>query len=168
MEELEHPLDMTVLKVQDRVSGYSSLNPESIDKLMTLEDFSELGPQLRKSVLGDYLPSPFWLVAEVDGSAIIVTHQWVVSIHGDSLVHCISALMKYRNAFAKVLDTSVVGEIQTPIASNTGPLREHVIRRENTRRSRNYRGKALWLLAGGILGMILGILGNVIAGGVIQ
>ena len=42
MEENNNPLSMTLLEVQDRVSGYLSLDTETIEKLMASEDFTEL------------------------------------------------------------------------------------------------------------------------------
>ena len=168
MEQPEHRLGMTVLEVRDSVSGFLSLEKETIAKLMASEDFSVLDTQLRKSVLGDYLPSPSWLVAEVDDSGVMVTHQWVVSVYGDSLAHCISALMKYRNAVATELGATVVGKIGSPIARNTGPLREQVVRREKCKRIRSRISKVGWLLAAGIVGMVLTTLGNAIVSGVLQ
>ena len=165
MEETDHPLGMTVLEVQDCVSRYSSLDIETIGKLMASDDFRELTPSLQQSVLGQLIPSPSWLTAEVDRCAILVTDRWTVSIHGDSHAHCISALMKYRNAIAAVLDSTVVGEVRAPIAVNTGPLHEQVARRQRRRRFRNYGSKVGWLLVGGIIGMVLGILGDAIVGG---
>ena len=165
MEETDHPLGMMVLEVQDSVSGYLSLDTETIEKLMASEDFRELTPSLQQSVLGQLIPSPSWLTAEVDGCAVLVTDRWTVSIHGDSHAHCISALVKYRNAVATALDSTVVGEIRAPIAGNTGPLHEQVARRQKRRRFRYYGSKVGWLLVGGVIGMVLGILGNAIVGG---
>ena len=106
-----------------------------------------------------------WLAAEVDGCAMIITHRWSVSIHGDSLAHCVSALMKYRNAIATALGSTVVGEVIAPIAENTGPLHEQVARRQRRKRFRNFANKVGWLLAAGIVGTLFAILGNAIIGG---
>ena len=165
MAESSHPLRMTVLEVQDTVTGYESLNEEVIQRLMTAEDFGTLPPDMQRRVLGQMIPSSSWLVAEVDGAAILVTNQWVVSIHGDSLVHCVAALVKYRNAVATQLASTVLGEIQTPVVENTGPLREVVRRRENENRFRDNVRRAVWMLAGTIVGFALTKLVGVFVGG---
>lgn len=165
MEDSNHPLGMTVLEIQDSVVGYEYLNEEVIQRLMTSEDLSALPPDLQRRVLGQMIPSPSWLVAEVDGSAVLVTNQWVVSIHGDSLAHCIAALVKYRNAVATRLDTTVTGELHTPFVENTGPLSEVATRREQERRFRDYVKMASWTFAGAVAGFVLTMLGRLLIGG---
>ena len=169
MEESNHPLGMTVLEVQDTVVGYESLNEEVIRKLMAAEDLCTLPPSLQRRVLGQMITVPSSLVAEVSGAAILVTNQWVVSIHGDSLVHCVAALVKYRNAVATQLAATVTGEVQTPVAENTGPLQEMVTRRETLRdkrrRLREYVKAAGWAFASAVAGALLGVLGTVLLGG---
>ena len=165
MEESNPPLGMTVLETQDTVTGYESLQEEVVQRLMAAEGFSILPPSLQRRVLGQMIPSPSWLVAEVGGSAILVTNQWVVSIHGDSLLHCVAALVKYRNAVATELAATVVSELQTPVIENTGPLRDVVIRREKEGRFRVNVEKVGWMLAGAVAGSVLTMLGNVLVGG---
>ena len=165
MKESSHPLGMTVLEMQDTVAGYESLNEDVIRRLMTAEDFSALPPSLQRRVLGQMIPSPSWLVAEVGGSAILVTNQWVVSIHGDSLVHCVAALVKYRNAVATELAATVIGNIQTPVVENTGPLSEVVKRRETEVRFRDNAKNVGWMLVGAVVGSVLAMLGGVLVGG---
>ena len=169
MEESNHPLGMTVLEVRDTVAGYESLNEEVIRRLMAAEDLRTLPPSLQRRVLGQMITVPSSLVAEVSGAAILVTNQWVVSIHGDSLVHCVAALVKYRNAVATQLAATVTGEVQTPVAENTGPLQELVTRRETLRdRRRRLRENvkaAGWAFASAVAGAVLGVLGTVLLGG---
>lgn len=165
MEESNHPLGMTVLEMQDTVAGYESLNEEVIKRLMAAEDFSALPPSLQRRVLGQMIPLTSWLVAEVGGSAILVTNQWVVSIHGDSLVHCVAALVKYRNAVATELAATVIGDLQTSVVENTGPLSEVVKRRETERRFRDKVKKVGWVLVGAVAGYVLAMLGGVLVGG---
>ena len=165
MEESSHRLGMTVLEIRDTVKGYESLDEEVIQRLMNAEGFCPLTPDLQMRVLGQLVRSPSWLVAEVGGTAILVTNQWIVSIHGDSLAHCVVTLMKYRNAIANELETSVTGEIQTPFAENTGPLQEVVRRRERQGRDRDKLSKVGWMLGGAVAGTMLTIIVNVLTGG---
>ena len=165
MEEINNSLGMTLLGVQDRVPGYLNLDTETIEKLMASEDFTELTLSLQQSILGHGIPSHLWIAAEVDGCAMIVTNRWSVSIYGDSLAHCVSAFMKYRNAIATALDSAVVGEVIAPIVENIGPLHKQVVSRQRKRRFRNYVSKVGWLLAAGIVGTLFAILGNAIIGG---
>ena len=162
MEESNHPLGMKVFEIQDTVAGHKSLTEAVIQRLMTAEDFSPLPPNLQRRVFGHMIPTPSWLVAEVSGAAIIVTNQWVVSIYGDSLFHCIAALVKYRNAVATVLVTSVTGEVQTPVAENTGPLSEVVTLRERKGRFKTNVRRVGWVLVGAALSGLLTMIANVL------
>ena len=164
MERSNHPLRMTVLEVQDTVAGYKSLDQGVIQRLMAADNFSILPPDLQRRVLGQMITVPSSLVAEVGGAAILITNQWVVSIHGDSLVHCVAALMRYRNAVATELATTVIGELKTPVVENTGPLSEVVVRREKERRFRDNVKDVRLVLAGAAAGAVLGVLGSLLVG----
>ena len=169
MEESNHPLGFTVLEIRDTVAGYENLSEETIQRLMDAEDLSPLTPDMQRRVLGQMIPSPSWLTVEIDGTAVLVTNQWVVSIHGDSLAHCVVALVKYRNAIEQVLGTAVKGEIQSPIAENTGPLHEVVRRREREGRFKDkiskFRWELAWAAAGAVMGSALTILVSMLVGG---
>ena len=130
MENRNHRLGMTVLELQDTVAGHPDLTKQAITKLMAAEDFSILTPDLQQRVLGQMIPTSSWLVAEVGGAAVLITNQWVVSIHGNNLDHCVAVLVKYRNAIATQLDATVTGDLKTPVVENTGPLGKLVSNRE--------------------------------------
>ena len=158
MDETNHPLGLTVLEIQDTVQGYASLSEQTVLDLMNAADLHEMTHSMQRGVLGHVIESPGTVVAEVSGSALVVTQRWVVSIHGDSLAHCIDALLKYRNAVAIQLAATVTGVLQTPVIDNTGPLREVVVRRQKNMRVRANVKKAGWMLAGAIAGTVLGVL----------
>ena len=85
MAEQAEQVEMVMLEVHETVSGLPEFNRETIVKLMASDDFSLLTAPLRMSVLGSFFTSPDDLVAEVEGSAILINQQWAVSVHGDSL-----------------------------------------------------------------------------------
>ena len=163
--ETNHPLGLTVLEIRDTVEGYASLSEHTVLELMNAEDLHEMTHSMQTRVLGHVVTSPRAVVAEVSGSALVVTHRWVVSIHGDSLAHCIDALLKYRNAVAIQLAATVTGVLQTPVVDNTGPLREVVMSRQKKVGMRDNVKKVGWTLAGAIAGAVLGVLGGWIVGG---
>lgn len=165
MEVTNHPLGLTVLEVKDTVEGYEGLNPEVIQKLMATEAFGILTPSLQRRALGQVTTSASSLVAEVSGAALLVTNQWIVSIYGDSLAHCIEAFMRYRNAVATVLAATVIGNLQTPVVENSGPLNALVIRREKRRQFRSVVDRAGWMLAAAVAGVALTMIVNVLVGG---
>ena len=78
--------------------------------------------------------APFALVAELEGTgtAIIVNHQWEATIWGDSLEHCVAALVKYHQGVVGALGTKVVTNLTTP-RPTPELLRDVVARREQQR-----------------------------------
>ena len=143
----------------DEVRGYQSLNQATVQHLMASEDLDVLTPSLQRSTLGQVITTPDVLTAEVNRAAILVTHQWVVTIYGDSLAHCMDALLKYRNAVATQLRATVTGVLKTPVIENTGPLREVVMHRQKKVGMRDNVKKVGWTLAGAIVGAGLSLLG---------
>ena len=164
MKKTNLPLGLTALEIQDTVEGYVSLTEHAALELMNAEDMHEMTPTIQRRVLGHMIASPNAVVAEVGGSALVVTQRWVVSIHGDSIGHCIDAFLKYRNAVATQLTATVTGVLLTPVVDNTGPLRDVVVRRQKNIRTRNNVKTAGWTLAGAIAGAAIGIFGGFIVG----
>ena len=156
---------MTILDFHDTVAGYDNLNGEIVHKLMVAEDLEVVPHSLQERVLGRFITSPDALVADVNGSVVLATGQWVVSIHGDSLAHCVDALLKYRNAVATQLSATVTGQISPPFSQNTGLLHEIVTRRDKQRRIRNFFNKAGWLAAGALAGCLLTLVVEKLIGG---
>ena len=161
----DHPLGMTVLDIQDAVAGYSNLNEEIVRKLMVADDLRVVPHSLQERVLGRLITSPDALVADVSGSVVVATGQWLVSIHGDSMAHCVDALLKYRNAVATQLSAPVTGQLTTPFAENTGLLHQVVMRRGKQRRIRNFFNKAGWLAASALAGCLLTLMVEKLIGG---
>ena len=147
------------------MAGYESLSEDVIRRLMASEDFRTLPPSLQRRILDGIALSPSSLVAEVDGAAIIVTNQWVVSIHGDDLAHCVAVLVKYRNVVATELAAVVTGNLYTPVVENTGPLRELVARREKKSRFKDNAVRVGWMFAGAVMALVLGYIVSLLAGG---
>ena len=163
-EDSNNALGMTVLEIRDTVEGHANLSEQTVLELMRAEDLHEMTHSMQRQILGQLITSPGAVVAEVRGSALYVDNRWAVSIHGDSLAHCIDALVKYRNAVAIQLATTVTGVLQTPAIDNTGPLNEIVVRRQKQKRMRDNAQKIGWMLAGAFAGAGLSILGCWILG----
>ena len=169
MGESYHPLGLTVLEIQDTVKGYDEIDGNVIQKLMASQDFSIMPHSLQMRVLGQVITVSSSLVAEVSGAAVLATNQWVVSIHGDNLEHCVAAFVKYRNAIATQLVTTATGELHSPVGTNTGPLLELANRREASKEKRRSLRENLiaarWSLVSALVGAALGVLGCVFIGG---
>ncbi len=165
VERSDHPLGMTVLDFQDAVAGYGNLNAEIVQKLMVAEDLADVPHRLRGLVLGELITSSDALVADVNGSVVLATGQWMVSIHGDSMGHCVDALLKYRNAIATQLSATVTGQLTTPLAENSGLLHKTVTRRIRKQRIRNFFNRASWLAASALAGCLLTLMAAKLIGG---
>ena len=163
--QYDHPLGMTVLDIQDAVAGYGNLNEEIVHKLMVAEDLVVVPHSLQERVLGRLITSPNALVADVSGSVVVATGQWVVSIHGDSMAHCVDALLKYRNAVATQLSATVTGQLTTPFTENTGLLHRVVVRRVRRQRIRKFINNACWMAAGALAGCLLTLMVENLIGG---
>ena len=165
MGQSDHPLGMTVLDFQDTVAGHGSLNEDIVQTLMAAEDLSVVPHGLQERVLGQLITSPDALVADVNGSVVLATGQWMVSIHGDSMGHCTDALLKYRNAIATQLSATVTGQLTTPLAENSGLLHKTVTRRIRRQRIRNFFNRASWLAASALAGCLLTLMVEKLIGG---
>lgn len=161
----DHPLGMTVLDFQDTVAGHGSLSKEIVQKLMDAEDLDIVPHRLRGPVLGELITSRDALVADVNGSVVLATGQWMVSIHGDSMAHCTDALLKYRNAIATQLSATVTGQLTTPLAGNSGLLDKTVTRRIRKQRIRNFFNRAGWVAASAVAGCLLTLMVQKLIGG---
>ena len=156
----DNQLHWTVLEIQDTVDGYRSLDEATVQKLMASDDLDDLTPSLQRSTLGQVITTPDALTAEVNRAAILVTNRWVVTIYGDSLAHCMEALLKYRNSVATQLQTTVTGVLKTPSVSSAGSLSDAAKEREQKRRIREFAAKACWALVPAMVGAGLGIVGT--------
>jgi hypothetical protein len=161
-------LDWTVLEIRDTVDGYRNLNEATVQKLMASEDLDVLTPSLQRSILGQVITTPDALTAQVNRAAILVTNQWAITIYGDSLVHCMEALLKYRNAVATQLKTTVTGVLKTPFVENTGTLSDAATRRDKKKRIRNFANQVLWAVVPALVGAVLGVVGTALYGRLIE
>ena len=156
----DNRLDWTVLEIRDTVDGYRSLSEATVQMLMASEDLDDLTPSLQRSTLGQVITTPDALTAQVNRAAILVTNRWVVTIYGDSLAHCMEALLKYRNAVATQLQTTVTGVLETPSVNSAGSLSDAAKERDQKRRIREFAGKACWALVPALVGAALGVVGT--------
>lgn len=153
------------MDMQDAVEGHGSINEEIVQRLMAADDLTVMSHSMQMRVFGHVIASPDALVAEVGETALVVTGRWVISIHGDSLEHCVDTLLKYRNAVAVQLGAKVTGTLTTPVAENTGPLSKVVGRRERAVRLRGVRGRIFWTFIGALVGCGLTLIVDALIGG---
>ena len=168
MDYADNQLDWTVLEVRDEVGGYKSLNQATVQNLMASEDLDVLTPSLQRRTLGQVITTPDALTAEVNKAAILVTSQWVVTIYGDSLAHCMDALLKYRNAVATQLKTTVTGVLKKPVVENIGTLSDAATRRDKKKRIRNFASQVFWAAVPALVGAVLGVVGTALYGRLIE
>ena len=157
-------LDWTLLELRDTVAGYGSLSDATVQKLLASEDLDVLTPSLQRIILGQVVTAPDALTAQVNRAAILVTNRWQVIIYGDSLAHCVEALIKYRNAVATQLNTSVTGVLKTPVVENTGTLSDAATRRDKKKRIRNFANQVFWAAVPALGGAVLGVVGTALYG----
>ena len=161
-------LDWMLLELRDTVDGYGSLSEATVQKLMASEDLDDLTPSLQRIILGQVITTPDALTAQVNRAAILITNRWEVIIYGDSLPHCMEAMLKYRNAVATQLKTTVTGVLETPGVENTGTLSDAATRRDKKKRIRNFATQVFWAVVPALAGAVLGVVGTALYGRLIE
>ena len=151
---------METLDIQLRVPGLPSLDQATRTSLMTGGTLRPLPLTLRRRLLGEAAPQASWLAAQVHESAIFITDDWVVSIHGPKLIHCVSAMCLLINLVGQETNASVTIELLSPESRNENPLYRQLDR--ESRRTRII-GAIKWTLAvilsaaaGALLAWLLG------------
>lgn len=97
---------MEILELQLRVSGHPSLEQDTKEDVMNEETFEPLPHSSQIRLLGQVAPES-WLAAQVQNSAVFISQDWTVSIHGKNLINCVAAM--------SVLISSVGQELRAPV-----------------------------------------------------
>ena len=97
------------------------------------EAFNPLPHSLQMQLFGN-MPSGNWLTAEVQGSAVLVAEDWVISIHGKKLSHNVSAMAVVLNSIGQELNTPVSVNFPTLQSGNGDPL--HISLKQQLRKDR--------------------------------
>ena len=103
---------MEILELKLRVSGHPTLDQSTKEYLMAGEAFRPLPHSSHMRLLGQVAPGS-WLTAQVQNSAVFLADDWVVSIHGKNLIHCVSAMSVLLNSIGQELDSPVAVDLLT-------------------------------------------------------
>ena len=158
MRNTGYPIPMTIVELWDCVAEYPQFDGAVRQELLGADEISPLSPDLQRRMLGQMSLSSEGLIAEVEGAAVVVTNDWVVSIYGKDKTHCLASLIKYRNAVATRLGVCVTGVLRTPPSGNTGPPTEWVSRREGQKRMKATLVNLKWAVVSGVVGYVLCLL----------
>lgn len=99
----------------------STLNLTPKETLMGGEPFGPLSPRTQIQCLGQLAPSS-WFTTEIQNAAVFVNEEWIVWIHGKTLLHCVSAFSVFLNYVSQELDTPIAIELLTHHNESDEPL----------------------------------------------
>ena len=146
---------MDILDLHLRVEGYPTLDQNVKGTLMSRIPFVPLANTLKAKLASQVQAGAHWLTAEVQGSAVFIAEDWVTSIHGYNLLHCVSTMCLVVNAIREQLNTPVSILLLNPLSSNNATLSK-LLEDEN----RKIRKKAAFrwvaaVLVSGFIGAII-------------
>ena len=102
---------------------------------MAVEVFRPLPHTVIARLLAHVVPGANWLTGQIQGTAVFVADDWVVSIHGEKLIDCVSAMCILVNSISHELDSAVSIELLTPVGKNDNPLYRQLERESKRTRS---------------------------------
>lgn len=138
-----------------RVTGRPLLEQADRETLMAVEVFRPLPHSVIARLLTRAVAGPNWLASEIQDAAVLISDDWVVSIYGEKLIDCVSAMCALINSISWELDSAVAIEMLTPVKKN-----DHPLYRQMERESRRSRAMAAFkwgstILASAIAGALL-------------
>ena len=95
-----HWLSMEALELKIMVADHPTLDQSIRESLMAGEAFRPLPHSLQRQLLGQ-VASGNWLTAQVQDTAVLITEDWVVSIHGKKLIDSVSAMTVLLNSIGQ-------------------------------------------------------------------
>ena len=113
---------MEALEVQFRIPGHPALEQATREALMDVEVFRPLPHTVIARLLAHVVPGTNWLTAQIQGAAVFVADDWVVSIHGEKLIDCVSAMCILINSVSRQLDSSISIDLLTPLGKGDNLL----------------------------------------------
>ena len=119
---------MKTLDLRLQISGKETLDNETQQRLWTTGLFQPLSHSQQLRLLKHVVPGGAF-AAQIQDSAIIITHDWVVSIHGKNILRCVSAMGPLLNSIVKELATAVELDVLTS-RDNPRELFDHVLDRQ--------------------------------------
>lgn len=148
---------MEVLELQLSVPGHSTLDQSTRISLMTGEAFRPLPHTMQMALLEQVAPND-WMTVLVQECAVFVADDWVISIHGEKLIHCVSAMSVLLNSIGQELGTTISIEVLTQLNDDGEPLHRVLERQARNDRVKGYAKTGLTLLAGGFIGGFISLL----------
>ena len=124
---------MEVLDLKLRVPNYPTLDQSTKESILAGEEFSPLPHSVQLRLLGQ-LAHGNWLATQVQDSAVLITEDWVVSIHGKKLVHTVSAMAVPLNSIGRQLNAPVEVDLLTLQSGHDEPL--HLLLERQSRKDR--------------------------------
>ena len=103
---------MEVLDLKLTVLNHPTLDQSTKESLLAGEEFSPLPHSAQLRLLGQ-LAHGNWMASQVQNSAVLITEDWVVSIHGKKLVHTVSAMVVLLNSIGRQLNAPVEVDLLT-------------------------------------------------------
>ncbi len=154
--------DMEILDLHVRVAGHATLDRSAKASLLADEALAPLSNSVRARLAANVNPGGSWLSAQVQGTAVFIAEDWVISIHGAKLLDCVSAMCIVLNVVGQQLDALVSIVLLTPLDKNDNRLYSLL---DSENRKARLRRVLLWGLTI-LIGALSGALISQLIGGI--
>ena len=156
-------LDLYTLDLRISLPNHESLGESEFQLLMNSCSYSVLAHSEQEKLFGRIMTAPDCLAAEVDGCALVITHDGVVSIRGKSLRECVSAMIALINSVGELLEPSAPLRVYD---FGIGLNARHAIRHLIDIRSRgDFLVKLAWAVGGAFISLLLSLAAYFLLGG---
>lgn len=147
---------MEILELQLRVQGLPNLDDATRNTLIATGGYSALPLRRVSQIWHGSVPGQLRLSLNVQGAAVFVTDDWVVSIHGKRLIDCVGSLCAIVSTLDSAFNASVTIDLLTTSRVNDAKALFRQLDRERTLgRVKSVFVWAFTLLAGGLLGALI-------------
>ena len=151
-------LDIYILDLHIEVPGHETLGESAIRSLMASENFNILAHSEQEKLFDKVMSASDCLASEVKGCAVVITYDWATSIRGETLEHCVLAMIELINSINRELRSipievkELTWEINDPDKKSGGVRRLLFIRC-----IRDFFIKYVFQLSLVILGAVIGV-----------